>query len=216
MMQPFTLLESIQQTFEQHQIPYLMEGEWLIPYGDFVTYPAIRLLWFPYEINGCLQVEVFHHDQTLMIECFAGLGKGDAAILDGLQNFLASAFHVLAVAFWKLSPDDHVTIEEWKIADSRYKAYIARVCTREINMKMQPAFPHNWFECFSTQIQRKSCLNHVAWFRLFVGKHRQHLTVEVLRNNETWEEAQDILSRLNWTTCQGYYSIRQFVVLKVM
>lgn len=213
-MQSFPIVKPIQQLFEQHSIPYKMEEDWLIPYGDFVQYPAIRLLWFPYTKNGCLQVEVFHYDQTLMIECFAGVGVGEVAIEDAFHNFTVNSFHVFAVAFWKLKQDNQVTIEQWQISGKSYTAYLGTIGTRQMHLDCFPVLPENWFTQFTTDIKHDTALGHLSWFRLFVGNNKDHLSVEVLKNNEPWEEAQEHVRKLPWASSEGYYSIRQFVILK--
>lgn len=212
-MQSFPVITPIQQLFEQHHIPYTMEQDWLIPYADFVQYPAIRALWFPYEINGCLQIEVFHHDSTLMIECFAGVGVGDEAISDAMQNFCLNSFHVFAVAFWGLPQDDQVVIEQWEIQGKHYTVYVGAMGTRLMHLNQFPALPENWFDHFSAEIRKDSNWDALAWFRLFVGNNQGQLTIEVLRNNDIWKEAQDVLSELKWVKSDGYYSIRNFLIL---
>lgn len=212
-MQSIPIIEPIQQLFEQHHIPYTMEQDWLIPYHDFARYPAIRALWFPYEVNGCLQIEVFHHDSTLMIECFAGVGVGDAAIADAMQNFCLNSFHVFAVAFWDLPQDDQVTIEQWEIQGITYQVYLGAMGTRLMSADEFPTLPEHWFNHYSAEIQKESNLDTLAWFRLFVGNNQGKLTIEVLRNNDIWEEAQNAMHQLDWVQTEGYYSIRQFLIL---
>lgn len=213
-MQSILLLEQTQTIFENHQTPYVIEGEWLIPYGDFTQYPAIRILWFPYDVNGCLQVEVLHHDNTLMIECFAGFGQGnDAAIQDALNSFCVNSFHVFGVAFWGLPQDEQVTIEQWEIQGATYQVYSGLVGTRLMNLDDFLTLPENWFDCFSAEIKKDSNLDALAWFRLFIGHNQDKLTVEVLRNNDVWEEAQDVIHKLDWVQTEGYYSIRNFLIL---
>ena len=213
-MQSIPVIEPIQQLFEQHHIPYTMEQDWLVPYHDFTQYPAIRALWFPYEVNGCLQIEVLHHDSELMIECFAGIGEDNDAITDALQNFCLNSFHVFAVAFWDLPQDNQVTIEQWEIQGVTYQAYLGAMGTRLMSNDEFPTLPENWFDSFSSEIQKESNLDTLAWFRLFIGNNQGDLTVEVLRNNDVCEEIQKVMRELDWITLDGYYSIRHFMILK--
>ncbi|WP_157758068.1 DUF6348 family protein [Acinetobacter larvae] len=214
-MRSFPVIEPLQQLFDQHAIPYTMEEDWLVPYHDFEQYPAIRMLWFPYDTNGCLQVEVFHSDQTLMIECFAGIGESsDEAIPDALKNFCINSFHVFAVAFWGLKPDDQVDVIQWQIQDKNYTVYLGAMGTRLINLDTFPELPNHWFEQLQAQIEQESDLDHLAWFRLFVGNNQGELTVEVLKNNDVWDEMQNTMCKLDWVLADGYYSIRQFMILK--
>ena len=214
-MHSIPIIELIQQLFEQHNIPYAMEQDWLVPYQDFTQYPAIRALWFPYTVNGCLQIEVLHHDSELMIECFAGIGEDNDAITDALQNFCLNSFHVFAVAFWDLPQGDQVTIEQWEIQGVTYQAYLGAMGTRLMSNDEFPTLPENWFDSFSSEIQKESNLDTLAWFRLFIGNNQGDLTVEVLRNNDVCEEIQKVMRELDWITLDGYYSIRHFMILKV-
>lgn len=212
-MKSYPVISLVQQLFDQHNISYQMEQDWLVPYGQFEKFPAVRVLWFPYEINGCLQVEVLHADSTLMIECFAGIGHGDEAILDGFQNFCANSFHVFAVAFWNLKHDDQVEIQKWKMQGEDYIAYIGCIGSREIDLDTKPVLPENWFESYIRKIKSEQMLNSVSWFRLFVADHKGHLTVEVLKNNDIWLEAQQGMAELDWIKSEAYYSIRNFIIL---
>ncbi|RZG86376.1 hypothetical protein EXE10_07160 [Acinetobacter sp. WCHAc060033] len=213
-MHSIPIIEPIQQLFEQHNIPYAMEQDWLVPYQDFTQYPAIRALWFPYTVNGCLQIEVLHHDSELMIECFAGVGEDNDAITDALQIFCLNSFHVFAVAFWDLPQGDQVTIEQWEIQGVTYQAYLGAMGTRLMSNDEFPALPENWFDSFSSEIQNESNLDTLAWFRLFIGNNQGDLTVEVLRNNDVCEEMQKVMREFDWITLDGYYSIRHFMILK--
>ena len=214
-MQPFSIVEPLQQLFQEHHISYVIEDDWLIPYADFARFPAIRTLWFPYEVNGCLQVEVFHHNQTLIIECFAGIGYGNDAIHDAMQNFCLNSFHVFGVAFWDLQHDNQVQIDQWKIAENNYTVYIGQMGTRLIDLPELPVLPDGWFEILKNEILKQINFENMAWFRVFIGNNQERLTIEILKNNEVWEEAQDMMKDLAWVQCKGYYSIRCFILLNV-
>lgn len=212
-MESYSVIEWMQKIFDFHDISYQMENEWLIPYGNFTLYPAVRLLWVAYEHNGCLHVEVLHQDGTLMIESFAGVGDGEEAIANGFENLCLNAFHVFAAAFWELNGKDQVEIKEWTIQGKSYQAYIGSTTNRTVRLEKCPELPKNWLDCLETEIKNENSLEAIAWYRIFVADYQGQLTVEVLKNNEIWDETQDKIRNLNWIESRGYYSVRKFIIL---
>ncbi|KEA39244.1 hypothetical protein CR64_34155, partial [Pseudomonas aeruginosa] len=52
------------------------------------------------------------------------------------------------------------------------------------------------------------------WFRHFFCAFGNQRTVEALFDNQPWEAGMQNLAALDWQDSQGYYSVRNFLMLK--
>lgn len=209
-MNPLDLKEYVCELFENHNLPFHTEKEWVVPFGQL---PAIRATWYQKETRGVFEVEVLLDDGRIINECFSGFGVGVEGILSGLENFCVNSFHVFLSAFWNRHDSTQVEIESWLINEFNYKAYIGNFGTRATE-GVDPTIPVGLFESLERVIKSESLSNEVIWFRVFFANVSGEFTFEALKENEDWESGIAMLGDQPWESADGYYSVRNFIVLR--
>jgi hypothetical protein len=209
-MEPITLEKELSELMSAHEIQFHVENEWVVPSSKL---PAIRATWYPREANGLLEVDVLLEDERIINECFAGIGSGRSGINDALQNFCVNSFHVLLASLWGLNDPDQVITECWKFDGKEYTAFIGNFGTRgsgEVNAEI----PEGLFEVIEKTIKSEPLNGDLSWFRCFFCDVSGEQTFEALKNNEVWESGLSALKSLPWVKTNGYYSVRNFLILK--
>lgn len=209
-MEPLDIKEYICELFQAHEVPFHTENEWIVPYGEL---PAIRSTWFQKEASGVFEVEVLLDGGRVINECFSGFGVGKEGILNGLENFCVNSFHVLLSAFWRKHEPEQVEIENWQISGVNYKAYIGNLGTRA-TAGVEASIPETLFESLEKAIKKETLESEISWFRIFFGSVSGEFTLEALKENEVWEKGISMLSTQPWEKPEGYYSVRNFIVLR--
>ena len=209
-MEPVDLKNYLCDLFEGHEVPFHTENEWVVPYGRL---PAVRATWFQKEGSGVFEVEVLLEDNRIINECFSGFGEGKDGILSGLENFCVNSFHVLLSAFWDKHEPEQVQIENWAISGKEYKAYIGNFGTRATS-GVEPVIPENLFDNIENSIRMDNLGDNVSWFRFFFASVSGDFIFEALKENEIWETGISTLKSIPWGSPEGYYSVRNFIVLK--
>ncbi len=209
-LEPVDLVQQLSDLMEAHDVPFHVENEWIVPYGQL---PAIRATWFPRENTGRFDVDVLVRDGVILQECFAGFGAANVGIADGLQNFCTNSFHVLLAAFWDKNDPDQVTTERWLVGNKPYKAYIGNFGTRG-SKDAEPSIPDGLFESIEKTVKLESLDHDCHWIRHFFCDVKGDQTFEVLLDNEHWQNGRESLMSLDWQKSGGYYSVRNFIVLR--
>ena len=209
-MEPVSLVKEISELFSAHEVPFHVEEEWVVPHGRL---PAIRATWFPREDSGLLEVETLLNDERIINECFAGIGEGRNGISDALQNFCVNTFHVLLAAFWGVNEPDQVMVESWKIKGKSYTAYVGNLGTRGSD-GVEPIIPDGLFDSVEKAILGSPQEGDTSWYRVFFCNVSGDQTFEALKNNEVWEAGLSSLKALPWVKVDGYYSVRNFLIVR--
>ena len=209
-MEPVSLVKEISDLFSGHEVPFHIKDEWVVPNGQL---PAIRATWFPREGSGLLEVETLLSDERIINECFAGVGEGKNGVLDALQNFCVNTFHVLLAAFWDVIEPDQVMIEEWDIKDKSYTAYIGNLGTRDSD-GVEARIPDGLFDAVKKAVIDTPLNCDTSWYRVFFCNVYGEQTFEALKNNEVWEAGLSSLKSLHWVSVDGYYSVRNFLIVR--
>ncbi|MDR9767896.1 DUF6348 family protein [Shewanella baltica] len=209
-MEPLDIKEYICELLQGHDVPFHIENEWVVPYGEL---PAIRSTWFQKETSGVFEVEVLLDGGRIINECFSGVGVSKEGILNGLENFCANSFHVLLSSFWNKHDPNQVEIENWSLHGIHYKAYIGNLGTRATE-GVEVSVPKALFESLEKAIKNEVLASEISWFRVFFGSVSGEFTFEALKENEVWEKGISMLRELPWGKSEGYYSVRQFIVLR--
>lgn len=209
-LKPVDLVHQLSELMKGHEVPFHIEDEWVVPYGRL---PAIRATWYPREDTGRLEVDVLVREGEILQECFAGFGAADAGVTDALQNFCINSFHVLLAAFWDKNDPDQVTTERWLVGEKPYMAFIGNFGTRG-SKEASPSIPDNLFESIEKAVRRESLDRDCHWIRHFFCDVKGDQTFEVLLDNEHWELGRQSLMSLDWRKSSGYYSVRNFLVLR--
>ncbi len=191
-------------------IPFDSEGEWLTPYSEL---PAIRTSWVAGENSGRLDAEVLLPDNRVIYECFAGIGNQSEGIADALNSFALNSLPVLLAAFWKVNDAEQVTTKELLASGKLFNAYIGNISFRA-SVEADVGLPEGFVDTLETAIRNETDLLGTHWFRCFFCNVAAQHTVEALANNEPWQAGGDALKKLPWEKSPGYYSVRQFIVLR--
>jgi len=195
---------------QAHGVACSTEREWVVPNGAL---PAIRASWFPRAGSGVLEVEVLLENKSVVNECFAGMGDGEAAIGDAFQNFTTNSFHVLLAAFWNINDPQQVTTANWTVSGKTFTAYIGNFGTRG-SMGVTPTVPAELFPTIQRAVERESLSQGWHWVRHFFCDVKGAPTYEALLDNQPWQAGTDGLRSISWVKSTGYYSVRNFLVLR--
>jgi len=209
-MAPDHVRDTLQDILTQHGLECVVEREWVVPRAEL---PAIRALWNEGERSGRLDVQVLVSQGVLIDECFAGLGAGEQGFNDALQNFMANSLHVLLAALWGVNEPDQMTVEHWNVSGKDYVAYIGNIGTRgATGATVQP--PAQLFREIEKRVKAEPLTKDLHWVRTFFASVSGSPTFEALLDNEPWEGGVEALKGITWPDAPGYYSFRNFLVLR--
>ncbi len=77
-----------------------------------------------------------------------------------------------------------------------------------------PPLPAGLFPSIERAIRAEPLDARLHWFRHFFCAFGNQRTVEALFDNQPWEAGMQNLAALDWQDSQGYYSVRNFLMLK--
>ena len=209
-MEPVSLKQQIAEMLSAQEIPLHEEGEWVIPYGEL---PAMRATWFAGETSGRLDVEVLLPDNRVIDECFAGMGGQQEGINDALTNFSVSSLPVFLAAFWKINDPEQVSTQEWVIGGKPYIAYVGNFGARR-SVEANAAIPEGLLDAIKTAVMNQNSASGTQWYRCFFCNVAEEFSFEALADNEPWESGVAALKNLVWEKSAGFYSVRNFIVLR--
>lgn len=202
--------DRLQAILAGHGLPIPAYGEWLLPYSDL---PAICAVWHGDSGTRLLEVIVKLPDGTEIVEGFAGTGDLDAAFDDAFDNFMRSSLHVMLSGLWGVHDPEQIDSYNWEIAGKRYTAFIGNYVSRSTE-NSNSHVPPKLDARLTFTIQRERLTQEFHWFRLFVANMQGQFVFEALKDNEDWPAGLDCLNSCDWPTSDGYYSLRQFVLLR--
>jgi hypothetical protein len=202
--------EALCELLSRHGLDCTREQEWIVPKGQL---PAIRAQWHPRETSGQLNVQVLLEKGRIMEECFVGIGTGAPGFADALKNFMINSLHVLLSSLWNIKDDQQVLCEKWQVGDRQFTAYIGNF-GRRASGGMRVEVPKNLFDTIESRIRHERLPGDIHWFRFFFCSLSGQHTYEALKDNVPWEAGLEGLKRIAWPEIDGYYSVRNFIVLR--
>lgn len=196
-----------------HDLPSIEYKDWLLVDEQL---PAMRAETFDFKEyeNGAgirLDITLLLASKKTITESYLGIGKNKiSAIQNAFQNFVANSFHVLLSAFWQITNDDQIGIEEWEIKGKKWKVYIGNFgCKGDFNI------PENLFKIIEEQIQEENLEEDLYWLRIYYANvNNRDIMIETLKNNEAWPEMENKLKTITWDSSDKFYSLRNFIILK--
>jgi hypothetical protein len=204
-MEFINLNHRLKEILEAHGLPCTEHQDWLVPNN---TLPLIMMTWYPRPDgqSGVLQIDIY-------IECFAGFGTGDEGVKNGIENFCRNSLHVILAALWGINDQHQVDIEQWKIGNNSYTAYIGPFGTRATDGK-HPGIPEDAFRYIEYAIKNSLDEKPANWFRTYFGNINNHERIfEALQNNNHWPVGDEMMRKINWIDDNNFYSVRNFVVV---
>jgi len=206
--------EVLKKLLESHSLNVETREEWCVPNGEL---PAIRTVWVAGETpnTGRLDVEVVLTDERRLVECFAGMGETiEQQQKDALQNFLVSSFHVLLAAFWGRVEADQVEVRRLTVEGKDWAAYVGGFSQRR-SVGVEAALPESYLAKIIDSLSTMPLTHDVHWCRTFfcnIGSQKR--IHEALLDNNQWTEGEVMMQSLDWGGSEGFYSIRNFLVLR--
>ena len=196
-----------------HDLPSIEYKDWLLVDEQL---PAMRAETFDFKEyeNGAgirLDITLLLANKKTISESYLGIGKNKiSAIQNAFQNFVANSFHVFLSAFWQITNDDQIGIEEWEIKGKKWKVYIGNFgCKGDFNI------PENLFKIIEEQIQEENLEEDLYWLRIYYANvNSREIMIETLKNNEVWTEMENKLKTVAWESSDKFYSLRNFIILK--
>lgn len=196
-----------------HDLPSIEYKDWLLVDEQL---PAMRAETFDFKEyeNGAsirLDITLLLASKKTISESYLGIGKNKiSAIQNAFQNFVANSFHVFLSAFWQITNDDQIGIEEWEIKGNKWKVYIGNFgCKGDFNI------PENLFKIIEEQIQEENLEEDLYWLRIYYANvNSREIMIETLKNNEVWPEMENKLKTVVWDNSDKFYSLRNFIILK--
>ena len=203
---------ALQHLLEAHGLACTTENDWVLPHGQL---PAVRAFWHQGEITGRLDIHVLMEGGTLIEEAFGGLGTGEDGFHDALQNFMRNSLHVLLAAFWGKDEHDQMTTETWQIGGINFRAYIGNFGTRAM-LGGHAHIPPQLFPELQSTITKQPLGAGLHWIRTFFANSNGEPTFEALLDNQDWPAGMACLKSIPWKKTKGYYSVRNFLVLRAI
>lgn len=196
-----------------HDLPSIEYKDWLLVDEQL---PAMRAETFDFKEyeNGAgirLDITLLLASKKTITESYLGIGKNKiSAIQNAFQNFVTNSFHVFLSAFWQITNDDQIGIEEWEIKGKKWKVYIGNFgCKGDFNI------PENLFKIIEEQIQEENLEEDLYWLRIYYANvNNRDIMIETLKNNEAWPEMENKLKTITWDSSDKFYSLRNFIILK--
>jgi Family of unknown function (DUF6348) len=192
-----------------HGVRSEQHDEWIV-FPDHGKRGYARL--FPREHSCQLDIGIEIYPGWLVLESFAGIGADiDAALKDAFDAFARGALHVMLSAFFRATPDEQVTREQWNIARTTRQMTLGNVVFRG----RTPADPVHWFPQLETALKSLALPEGTHWLRLYYAQRdSQAMIHEALLDNETWPELQEAMARFSWPLMGDFYSARLFLVIQ--
>jgi len=202
--------QDLQHILAHHGLQTEEYNGWLVANGNF---PAIRAQWTPGPSNGRLDIHLRLASGATIEEAFAGIGTGQAGMRNGLQNFMQNSLHVLLAGFWQITDPDQVAITNWEISGRTYTAYSGYLVTRATD-GVDVEIPQATLDVIDQAILNEKLTSDTHWVRTFFANVNGQFTFESLLDNEPWDNGEAAVRSLPWKACDGYYSARQFILLR--
>ncbi|MCI0357825.1 MAG: DUF6348 family protein [Planctomycetaceae bacterium] len=148
-----------------------------------------------------------------IVEFVAGIGDSeDAAIDDSMVNFTLTTFHVVYKAF--LNPNDpHQTIKEVAIGGKPRQVAFGDLFLRGeqgINADLNAMQPS-----IEDALGGLALSDGPHWIKIVYGQHNKAPTiVAVTLDNNDQLELTEKIKQLDWPKHDGFYMVKQFIVIK--
>ncbi|ESQ74553.1 DUF6348 family protein [Asticcacaulis sp. AC402] len=201
---------------ESHGLEAGSYEHWVLPNNAF---PALRA--FAYEalekpgfVSRQVDIELKLEDQRCLIDSYAGYGENlQAANAHAVYTFCIGAFHVYLSAFWNCHEPDQVDIATWTANGADWQVYCGNVITKasEGHSSHVAEGYYDAVKAYMTSLRLDSDLH---WVSVFVSRLKDELTVQTQVDNVDCPDLDARMAALDWPASDGFYSARNFFLLK--
>jgi len=183
-------------------------------------YPGIRGQVFELDHSkGALVIQLDVQvllPKTMIIESFIGMATTlEEALNDALEQFKVNTLPVFLEAFWAdTKPSEQaVGTEEWEINGERWQVVIGNYGYRG-ELPIEAVVNDEIFETIKKEVQSLPLTEDIYAIRTsFLNINANEQVVEVIINNEKVLEFEETMRQLSWKKFDGFYSVRNFLLL---
>lgn len=151
-------------------------------------------------------------------ESLVGLGPNlETAIENGVSYFAQNVLHVLLTGLWDYPEDEQCSLEKWDLNDSQWNATIGNISlkTNDTTANDDIQIPDNIVETIQNSLNERPLNKGRNWIRLYYSVIPDNPPiVEVLLNNQPWDDGRKSIADLGWQESNTFYSIRLFILLE--
>jgi hypothetical protein len=202
--------------FASHDVQLTADDGWLTTSG---SYPRCRShvsesRQYESQCSIRLDIEVALNDQQTIIESFGDWGATPSdALASACHNFTTSSLHVFLSAIWDKHDDEQVWRETWEIEGKRWNVYLGNI-VRKAAGGLDVPVPQQLVPIIEQMIRSLCLASQSHWVRVyFANMAADNQNVEVLLDNEPWEQAQDAVRNVKWPVMDSFYSSRMFLMI---
>ena len=214
-MTPTPANEQLAELLRSHDLAIQEEGEWLrvSPRGPRLRATFTDTRTEPGNCTRRLDVWLEPWTGQCVVESVAGVGRTEEeALNDALMNFARASLHVLLSAFIR-PPDEHVLVETWRVGGIDRKVILGNLVIRGVDSGLEHGTP--WIKAFETSLRSLPLTSGTHWVRVYYAqRNEQPMALEVLLDNEPWQELADLLKTAPWPAAPDFFSWRLFLVLQ--
>ena len=166
------------------------------------------------KITTQVDIELRLSDGRSICEHYAGLGDDQRqASGQGLFKFCCGAFHVYLSAYWHHHEADQVEIETWEIGGVRWNAYISNMIN-QASAGAAACIPNDYLSTVQSAISALPLEAEDHWLSFYGANLKGDLTIDARLDNQDWQELSEQLATLDWPPTDGFYSTRNFILLR--
>ncbi len=212
-----SLQQELEELFHAHGLETSDYEGWVLVDGEMPGMAATIVQEWDHESSYSVQldVEVAYDQDLIIVESFAGIGTSrQEAVKNALENFCRNSYHVFLAACWDQVDEDQVSVEHWDIEGTHWEVFVGNYGVRSFGGP-RVDIPEDAFTTVEALLRKLPLEDSLYWLRIFYSNvGNGNVITEVLLNNEVWEEAQTVVSALDWPKRDGFYSVRNFLMMQ--
>lgn len=210
--QLINLLEQFDMKLNKIEDYYFVDG--LFP---GVAAQAFEMERFEDSVVVQVDIHVLLPEQSF-VESFVGHAQTvEEAVAQAFEQFEINVLHTLIMAFWDKAKrvENGIGTEIWEINGHRWQAVISNYGYRgdepldEVLDDSDSMFTEVQNAIHALPLEKDIYAIRSVYTN--VGDGRK--VAEVLINNEEFPELEEAISKLAWKTTEGYYTVRNFVLV---
>jgi hypothetical protein len=149
-----------------------------------------------------------------VVESYCDYGKTrELARANSLEDFTLSCLYPLLTCMLHI-PSSNLEVQTWLVNGQAYQVYWGDYVVKTIGGVVND-LPVSLIFRLKSLIKNLSLVNDYHWISWYAGFPKGQLdTTGFLLDNTAHEEGEHIIKTTPWPPVQGYYSVRNFLVLK--
>jgi hypothetical protein len=198
-------------------------GVQLQPHGGWLTanrsYPSCRSYVHALQQHDGyysvrVDINVALNDSRVIIESFGDSGATiPEALMNACHNFTTSVLHVFLSAIWNHHDDEQVLRETWSINKADWIIFLGNI-VRKSTGGIEVPIPDDLITAIETLIRSAAISPEPHWLRVyFANLKSDDQIIEVLFDNEIWNEGEQCIRNVKWPVKDTFYSARMFLMM---